>query len=138
MLFYFWMFLCFFYMIRRPPRSTRTDTRLPYSTLVRSRAQDPNQPDDHLAGRDHGEGVDDSDAAKQLERQEGADDDHEADPGRALHPPFPSEDIAFSDSTRSRAQSRLVMRAWSGCSSTWLSRSLGQPVSTISDRKRVV
>src|SRR3546814_7530538 len=25
-------------MIRRPPRSTRTDTRFPYTTLVRSRA----------------------------------------------------------------------------------------------------
>src|SRR3546814_10928323 len=27
-------------MIRRPPRSTRTDTRCPYSTLFRSRAAD--------------------------------------------------------------------------------------------------
>src|SRR3546814_14399122 len=26
----------FFLMIRRPPRSTRTDTRLPYTTLFRS------------------------------------------------------------------------------------------------------
>src|SRR3546814_15848867 len=34
------MFDCFIYffflMIRRPPRSTRTDTRLPYTTLFRS------------------------------------------------------------------------------------------------------
>src|SRR3546814_18667190 len=32
---------CFFYflMIRRPPRSTRTDTLFPYTTLFRSRAQ---------------------------------------------------------------------------------------------------
>src|SRR3546814_13103953 len=29
-------FLFFFLMIRRPPRSTRTDTRFPYTTLVRS------------------------------------------------------------------------------------------------------
>src|SRR3546814_20298577 len=29
----------FFLMIRRPPRSTRTDTLLPYTTLFRSRAQ---------------------------------------------------------------------------------------------------
>src|SRR3546814_20398831 len=29
--------LCFFLMIRRPPRSTRTDTLLPYTTLFRSR-----------------------------------------------------------------------------------------------------
>src|SRR3546814_15291623 len=28
--------LCFFLMIRRPPRSTRTDTRFPYTTLFRS------------------------------------------------------------------------------------------------------
>src|SRR3546814_17827323 len=28
--------LFFFLMIRRPPRSTRTDTRFPYTTLVRS------------------------------------------------------------------------------------------------------
>src|SRR3546814_20409078 len=30
------MFLFFFLMIRRPPRSTRTDTLLPYTTLFRS------------------------------------------------------------------------------------------------------
>src|SRR3546814_5237756 len=30
------MHLCFFLMIRRPPRSTRTDTLFPYTTLFRS------------------------------------------------------------------------------------------------------
>src|SRR3546814_18095287 len=30
------VFFCFFLMIRRPPRSTRTDTLFPYTTLVRS------------------------------------------------------------------------------------------------------
>src|SRR3546814_6342083 len=30
--------LCFFLMIRRPPRSTRTDTLFPYTTLFRSLA----------------------------------------------------------------------------------------------------
>src|SRR3546814_1154958 len=30
------MFACFFLMIRRPPRSTRTDTLFPYTTLFRS------------------------------------------------------------------------------------------------------
>src|SRR3546814_14058290 len=30
------MFFCFFLMIRRPPRSTRTDTLFPYTTLFRS------------------------------------------------------------------------------------------------------
>src|SRR3546814_1844864 len=32
------MFLFFFLMIRRPPRSTRTDTLFPYTTLFRPRA----------------------------------------------------------------------------------------------------
>src|SRR3546814_16324534 len=31
------VFLFFFLMIRRPPRSTRTDTLFPYTTLFRSR-----------------------------------------------------------------------------------------------------
>src|SRR3546814_7815270 len=30
-------FFIFFLMLRRPPRSTRTDTRFPYTTLFRSR-----------------------------------------------------------------------------------------------------
>src|SRR3546814_13186721 len=34
--FVFWCFF-FFLMIRRPPRSTRTDTLFPYTTLFRSR-----------------------------------------------------------------------------------------------------
>src|SRR3546814_17665387 len=32
------VYLLFFLMIRRPPRSTRTDTRFPYTTLFRSRS----------------------------------------------------------------------------------------------------
>src|SRR3546814_16114836 len=39
------LFLCdiafFFLMIRRPPRSTRTDTLFPYTTLFRSRSKMP-------------------------------------------------------------------------------------------------
>src|SRR3546814_15890185 len=31
--------MCFFLMIRRPPRSTRTDTLVPYTTLFRSAAR---------------------------------------------------------------------------------------------------
>src|SRR3546814_15619596 len=30
-----WLVMCYFVMIRRPPRSTRTDTRFPYTTLFR-------------------------------------------------------------------------------------------------------
>src|SRR3546814_15542520 len=33
--------LCFFLMIRRPPRSTRTDTLFPYTTLFRSAVTGP-------------------------------------------------------------------------------------------------
>src|SRR3546814_11265169 len=36
---------CFFFlMIRRPPRSTRTDTLFPYTTLFRSSVGHPRQP----------------------------------------------------------------------------------------------
>src|SRR3546814_20163198 len=35
------MFFFFFLMIRRPPRSTRTDTLFPYTTLFRSRRLGP-------------------------------------------------------------------------------------------------
>src|SRR3546814_242448 len=33
------LYLCFLLMIRRPPRSTRTDTLFPYTTLFRRRAR---------------------------------------------------------------------------------------------------
>src|SRR3546814_20227776 len=33
---YVFVVICFFLMIRRPPRSTRTDTLFPYTTLFRS------------------------------------------------------------------------------------------------------
>src|SRR3546814_18901585 len=33
--------LCFFLMTRRPPRSTRTDTLVPYTTRFRSQAEQP-------------------------------------------------------------------------------------------------
>src|SRR3546814_7494343 len=57
-----WSFGIFFLMIRRPPRSKRTDTLVPYTTLFRSRdaAGDPQcrgdrqrQPARHLPG--HGD-----------------------------------------------------------------------------------
>src|SRR3546814_15863657 len=35
----FWLVVVFFVMIRRPPRSTRTDARFPYTTLFRSPAR---------------------------------------------------------------------------------------------------
>src|SRR3546814_13102657 len=44
------LILCFFLMIRRPPRSTRTDTLFPYTTLFRStrRQQSERQQDSEL------------------------------------------------------------------------------------------
>src|SRR3546814_6474024 len=47
----------FFLMRRRPPRSTRTDTLLPYTTLFRSIATHPALPLDAVAQpQDHGDG----------------------------------------------------------------------------------
>src|SRR3546814_18198503 len=41
--------LFFFLMIRRPPRSTRTDTLFPYTTLFRSGDGEPGRREDHEA-----------------------------------------------------------------------------------------
>src|SRR3546814_15984455 len=40
-MFHFLCFTFFFLMTRRPPRSTRTDTLFPYTTLFRSKARHP-------------------------------------------------------------------------------------------------
>src|SRR3546814_3286855 len=40
----------FFLMIRLPPRSTRTDTLFPYTTLFRSILFSPRQPDNEFGG----------------------------------------------------------------------------------------
>src|SRR3546814_5714394 len=46
---------CFFcLMIRRPPRSTRTDTLFPYATLFRSPERGRRRPAPSCAGRDPG------------------------------------------------------------------------------------
>src|SRR3546814_17259292 len=55
----FILFFVFFLMIRRPPRSTRTDTLFPYTTLFRSGRA--------LAHRLH-EGVGDQHAVMQVQR----------------------------------------------------------------------
>src|SRR3546814_1291815 len=43
----------FFLMIRRPPRSTRTDTLFPYTTLFRSLAAHPHVSHDAASDRQH-------------------------------------------------------------------------------------
>src|SRR3546814_14973906 len=47
---FFHMCCVFFLMIRRPPRSTRTDTLFPYTTLFRSPQKQDRCPDDHGRG----------------------------------------------------------------------------------------
>src|SRR3546814_7690602 len=48
------MSLCFFFlMIRRPPRSTRTDTLFPYTTLFRSDEDVGGRREQSLAGHQH-------------------------------------------------------------------------------------
>src|SRR3546814_15363316 len=49
--FLLFFFLFFFLMIRRPPRSTRTDTLFPYTTLFRSQYQVSREAQDTLAVR---------------------------------------------------------------------------------------
>src|SRR3546814_11298910 len=44
-------FFIFFLMIRRPPRSTRTDTLFPYTTLFRSPCPDRRDPGPGCRGR---------------------------------------------------------------------------------------
>src|SRR3546814_4364913 len=46
-------YLVFFLMIRRPPRSTRTDTLFPYTTLFRSLARHRHQPAGQRFGQRH-------------------------------------------------------------------------------------
>src|SRR3546814_18157164 len=44
---FMYFFIMFFLMIRRPPRSTRTDTLFPYTTLFRSTSAPPDRDPDH-------------------------------------------------------------------------------------------
>src|SRR3546814_17577159 len=48
---YLFIVFFFFLMIRRPPRSTRTDTLFPYTTLFRSRGAAGRRSTRHSAGR---------------------------------------------------------------------------------------
>src|SRR3546814_18699367 len=65
----------FFLMIRRPPRSTRTDTLFPYTTLFRSDPPDPHQAgrNDRAAAGGHRQGVEpyDFDAGRRDRQEDG-------------------------------------------------------------------
>src|SRR3546814_2067262 len=51
------IFLLFFLMIRRPPRSTRTDTLFPYTTLFRSLLRDACYIDGKWVGAGNGASI---------------------------------------------------------------------------------
>src|SRR3546814_11422318 len=72
-------FIFFFLMIRRPPRSTRTDTLFPYTTLFRS------------AGEAAAVRADDLRDPRRYRRRHRESDAHEADRRQAVRRPVPLE-----------------------------------------------
>src|SRR3546814_17734623 len=78
-------------MIRRPPRSTRTDTLFPYTTLFRSILRAPVEGQDNGVARDHLE-IFEADASRADRKRRAQDrledelpiegDGHEKQPGR--------------------------------------------------------
>src|SRR3546814_14931377 len=58
-------------MIRRPPRSTRTDTLFPYTTLFRSDQDETDRQRDRQPGGEH-QAAEPQDAADRVERWKGA------------------------------------------------------------------
>src|SRR3546814_14523432 len=64
-------FSVFFLMIRRPPRSTRTDTLFPYTTLFRSAGGEPDQRIADVADRAVGHQALDVGLADRGERAQG-------------------------------------------------------------------
>src|SRR3546814_8979479 len=93
MCFFFWF--CFFLMIRLPPRSTRTDTLFPYTTLFRSIAGrgdlGPVDVDVHgdgqvvgfvfpaMQGRDLVTGADEFDGRRAADEHRAADHEHRSE-----------------------------------------------------------
>src|SRR3546814_20939758 len=75
-------FFFFFLMIRRPPRSTRTDTLFPYTTLFRSLLQPIGRIDQIIGAfaRDHELEGSDQPAGRQVVFDESALGDHDAEP----------------------------------------------------------
>src|SRR3546814_15711310 len=112
-------------MIRRPPRSTRTDTLFPYTTLFRSRAR--GQGDEVLPVALHsafgGRALDRLDAADRLDQDrmllrgftgrllhdvlqgdlhDDADDDHDRDRRQRHHRDLTADEIAGEDEQEER------------------------------------
>src|SRR3546814_19216563 len=63
------LFVIFFLIIRRPPRSTRTDTLFPYTTLFRSRGVDVDQAAESALDLVRGSGLVNIDARENLRRE---------------------------------------------------------------------
>src|SRR3546814_7832111 len=89
-------------MIRRPPRSTRTDTLLPYTTLFRAR---------RLSGH-HGRAADaDRDHRRAAERGPRRDDRRGADAGAAARAPRAGRRERGGNHPRHRAQRPAGVRS---------------------------
>src|SRR3546814_5514451 len=104
------MFL--FLMIRRPPRSTRTDTLFPYTTLFRSRDHQRRLVQHRLdpPGRRHRD---------EQDQQQAEEQDVERQPPDEVHR-VPDEDEEGGDGTVAVALAGLVH-----CGSSWWSRDWG-------------
>src|SRR3546814_8327088 len=63
------LFVIFFLIIRRPPRSTRTDTLFPYTTLFRSRGVDVDQAAESALDLVRGRGLVNIDARENVRRE---------------------------------------------------------------------
>src|SRR3546814_15800424 len=62
---YSYFLFFFFLMIRRPPRSTRTDTLFPYTTLFRSPLGDIDGEDEEREDSEHGDVALDEDRSEE-------------------------------------------------------------------------
>src|SRR3546814_3873235 len=85
------LIFCFFLMIRRPPRSTRTDTLFPYTTLFRSWHRLPDRPGAERGRADPGDRL----CAHHQGREEGG------QPCLAEDRPAPQAGLAMTGRARS-------------------------------------
>src|SRR3546814_15812442 len=104
----------FFLMIRRPPRSTRTDTLFPYTTLFRSPPQDRQRID--LRRREHADHLHRSAARgggdRPAERSRPADLDHHVDAASTGQPAHLARPIRSSEERRVWKECVTTCRSW--------------------------
>src|SRR3546814_11961032 len=127
----------FFLMIRRPPRSTRTDTLFPYTTLFRSpperqlRRLDADQADLPFVGENEGVAVDDR-------HRLGAGGDFEAERARAFGCRRPGHSLGECSRRRGKQQAEKQEQRTQGGYACDSSSAALQPLRPKKDRKRVV